>query len=804
MMAFVAGAAWFATPALGGPLPSPGRLYGFGNNRHGQLGNETNSETQEPNPSPLPVTLPGQEGPVVGVAGGDNFGLAVTEGGQLYAFGYNLYGQLGTTKNIEFTFEPGLPPEPLTLPGEDGPVTEAAAGCDFSLAVTEGGQLYAFGENDLGQLGNSTHIEETTAKANPTPTLVTLPGEDGPVVAAAAGCFHSLALTSTGQLYAFGANFDGELGHERNSGANPTPTRVVLPGEDGPVVQIAAGGEFSLAVTESGQLYAFGNNRYGQLGFAANSGPVPNPSENAHPTPTLVSLPGQDGPVVQVAAGNNHSLALTESGRLYAFGENRYGQLGNTTNNGPNNGEANPTPTLVTLPGAGGRVAQISAAEYDSLALTSTGQLFTFGWNYYGELGNPVNNETSNPNPTPKPVAMPGGAAVSTIVRGPDASATLVTVGLLVDTTSLPEGTVGDSYEAEVQVAGGEAPYRWSATGLPPGISIDPQTGTLSGTPGKGSCREGPCHYSVAFTVTDGGGLEASKTIGLTLARDSYDLTIATGGSGSGDVDSSPTGITECGSPMGVCEGSYANGTVVTLTAHAGSGSEFAGWSGGGCSGTAPCRVTLGAETEVAATFDTVPLPPASTHTLTVEVTGDGAGSVIDGAGAIACPSNCSHGYSDGTQVSLTATAASGSRFAGWSGGSCSGTGPCRLTIGADETVSANFTKEAEMPKALAPARLHIVGARWRTRSSRPLIVVTGTIVKAARGTVVVRIGSSSAGRRATAATRARIVDGHWRARFAVPWARGRSGARRISVTARFAGTSGIRAGRSQRVLKLS
>src|ERR1700761_3797654 len=202
--AFVVGAAavLFAVPALAGSPPSPGQLYGFGSHRHGQLGNETNSETQEPNPSPLPVTLPGQEGPVVGAATGNDFSLAVTEGGQLYAFGYNLYGQLGTTENIEFPFEPSLPPEPVTLPGEDGPVTQAAAGCDFSLAVTESGQLYAFGENDFGQLGNSTHIEETTAKANPTPTLVTLPGEDGPVVAAAAGCFHSLALTATGQLYA--------------------------------------------------------------------------------------------------------------------------------------------------------------------------------------------------------------------------------------------------------------------------------------------------------------------------------------------------------------------------------------------------------------------------------------------------------------------------------------------------------------------------------------------------------------------------------------------------------------------------
>lgn len=247
-----------ATPALA--APSPGELYGFGNNRFYQLGNETNAETQEPNPTPLPAMLPGQDGPVIGAAGGEHHSLAVTAGGRLYSFGYNYYGQLGNPTDNEYTFEPPLCPGLVTLPGESGPVIQTDAGCDFSLAVTGGGQLYAFGENQFGQLGNSTHVEE--GKANPTPTLVTLPGATGGVVEAAAGCFHSLALTSTGQLYAFGHNGSGELGYQPTAGpgenAHPTPTLVTLPGQLGPVVQIAAGGAgtggFSLALTESGQL----------------------------------------------------------------------------------------------------------------------------------------------------------------------------------------------------------------------------------------------------------------------------------------------------------------------------------------------------------------------------------------------------------------------------------------------------------------------------------------------------------------------------------------------------------------------
>ena len=97
-----------------------------------------------------------------------------------------------------------------------------------------------------------------------------------------------------------------------------------------------------------GQLYAFGDNRYGELGNATNSA-----TGNANPTPTLVGLPGQIGQVTQLAAGVDHSLALTSSGQLYAFGDNRYGELGNATNSAT--GNANPTPTLVGLPGQIGK-----------------------------------------------------------------------------------------------------------------------------------------------------------------------------------------------------------------------------------------------------------------------------------------------------------------------------------------------------------------------------------------------------------------------------------------------------------------
>jgi List-Bact-rpt repeat protein len=161
-----------------------------------------------------------------------------------------------------------------------------------------------------------------------------------------------------------------------------------------------------------------------------------------------------------------------------------------------------------------------------------------------------------------------------------------------------------------------------------------------------------------------------------------FPLTVNRLGAGTGMVVSSPAGI-NCG---GVCTASFGDGAVVTLTATASAGSIFAGWSGGGCSGTGPCTVTVTSATTVTATFD-------QAFTLTVAVTGSGSGMVTSAPAGITCPSTCAAAYSAGTGVTLTAAATGDSVFAGWSGGGCSGTGQCNVTLGANTTVTAVFSR---------------------------------------------------------------------------------------------------------------
>src|SRR5205085_356333 len=205
------------------------------------------------------------------------------------------------------------------------------------------------------------------------------------IVCALAGAIVAVALPPAAngaakpRLYSFGLNFEGDMGvttNATNFNANPTPVRVRLPGATGAPGKVAAAGTNSFVITASNQLYGFGSNLRGQLGIAANVD-----TANANPIPTVVTLPGAGGKILQVAGGNAHTLAITSSGQLYAFGVNVYGQLGIPTN--ANTINANPTPAPVALPGAVGHPVQVATGFMHSIVLTSAGEVYAFGLNLY-------------------------------------------------------------------------------------------------------------------------------------------------------------------------------------------------------------------------------------------------------------------------------------------------------------------------------------------------------------------------------------------------------------------------------------
>jgi uncharacterized repeat protein (TIGR01451 family) len=184
---------------------------------------------------------------------------------------------------------------------------------------------------------------------------------------------------------------------------------------------------------------------------------------------------------------------------------------------------------------------------------------------------------------------------------------------------------------------------------------------------------------SVTATGSDPNAANNTATATVTVVEP-VTLTVF---NGTGRVTSAPAGI-DCGGPPPVlCSGRFAPGTVVTLTATPLiPGTVFLGWTGG-CSGTVPCILTLGADTTVGATFSVL------TYTLTVSRVGSGSGTVT--SNGIACGLDCSEAYPRNSTVSLIALPSPDSVFGGWAGCDATAFTSCTVSLTGDRTVTATF-----------------------------------------------------------------------------------------------------------------
>jgi hypothetical protein len=191
---------------------------------------------------------------------------------------------------------------------------------------------------------------------------------DKRVVACSCGDTHTLCVTSDGLLYSFGRNSNGQLGNGRTDD-NTTPAVVeALQGQK--VIAVSCGAEHSVVATETGQVYAWGWGRYGNVGDGQKVDRL---------TPTLSAIP-ENRRIVAVASGWRHSLALDAEGRVYSWGWGSYGQLGH----GQRQDEA--TPREVTAL-AGRCIRRIAGGWRHTLATDDQGNLWAWGWNKFGQLG---------------------------------------------------------------------------------------------------------------------------------------------------------------------------------------------------------------------------------------------------------------------------------------------------------------------------------------------------------------------------------------------------------------------------------
>jgi hypothetical protein len=206
-----------------------------------------------------------------------------------------------------------------------------------------------------------------------------------------------------------------------------------------------------------------------------------------------------------------------------------------------------------------------------------------------------------------------------------------------------------------------------------PGIAV-----TLTATPDPGSSFagwSGDCSGSSSCQVT----MSQARSVTATFTPNAYGLTVTKLGSGSGQVNSGPAGIS-CGTG---CQASFDTGSTVTLTATPDADSVFTGWSGD-CTGTSSCQLSMSQTHSVTANFAT------KTFTLSVARQGSGSGQVTSAPAGIDCGTSCQAGFNTGTTVTLTATPAAGSNFTGWSG-DCSGSSTCQLTLTQARSLAATF-----------------------------------------------------------------------------------------------------------------
>ena len=336
-------------------LTPGGGVKCWGYNSGGQVGDGTmwNNRT-------IPMDVIGLASGAQALTAGWAHTCALTTSGGVKCWGWNGRGQLGDGTTTDRA-------TPVNVSGLTSGVTAIAAGADQTCALMTGGGVKCWGYNYFGQLGNST----TTDSATP----VDVSGLASGVSAIDAGWAHTCALMATGGVKCWGWNNIGQLG-------DGTTTDRAIPGDvnglPGGVSALAAGDYHTCALTTGGGVKCWGADHYGQLGDGATT-----------TGPALVNVSGLGSGVIAIASGGWHTCALTTDGAVKCWGYNSDGQLGD--------GTLTNRATPVDVIGLASKVLTLAAGGEHTCALTAGGWVRCWGWNTYGQLGDGTTIDRKSP-----------------------------------------------------------------------------------------------------------------------------------------------------------------------------------------------------------------------------------------------------------------------------------------------------------------------------------------------------------------------------------------------------------------------
>lgn len=358
------------------------KAYCWGWNSNGQLGN--NSADNEDHTYPVAVYTTGtqMDGKAIkSISAGSDSTCAIDSDDKAYCWGGNGEGELGN--NLYPT--PSYVPSPVTTTGTamDGKTfLSISVGEDHACAVASDHQAYCWGADYDHQLGNIPGGESHTAVA--VYTGGTLNGKTVKYMSTSSR--HTCVIASDDKAYCWGDNGYGGLGNNDDS-SSAAPVAVDMSGAiSGKTIKsIAVGTYHTCAIASDGQAYCWGWNNYGQLGN--NTIPV----NSLVPAPIVTAGTPLDGKTIlsiSASGSSYHTCAIAYDNKVYCWGENSNGAVGDGTQ-GVGNNKLLPTAVLTSGALSGKTIKYISAGggnDY-TLAIDSDGKAYSWGGDEYGQLG---------------------------------------------------------------------------------------------------------------------------------------------------------------------------------------------------------------------------------------------------------------------------------------------------------------------------------------------------------------------------------------------------------------------------------
>jgi alpha-tubulin suppressor-like RCC1 family protein len=327
---------------------------------------------------------------------GESHAFAATTAGAVYGWGANQYGQVGNGATDD------LIDSPAVISGVAGTVRDFAASVRHTLALTEDGAVWGWGDNCTGQLGDGSAIDRLTPVRVQFPPGTVVTAIDAASDTDAPCAAFSMALDNAGNVWVWGTNAHWQLAqHNTTSGGGPdelcVPTRVAGLSN---ATAIGAGWRFAVAVS-GGQVYAWGDGGQGALGDNACG------VDHFAAAPGLVSGLSDVKRVSSARFGYQFTLALKGDGTVWGWGDNSGGQLGDGSTGVDNAcpGIATPMRGRMTPVQATGltNVVDVRAGAYHSLVLKNDGTVWAWGDNTDGLLGKDVSSATTVLTPTQMP-----------------------------------------------------------------------------------------------------------------------------------------------------------------------------------------------------------------------------------------------------------------------------------------------------------------------------------------------------------------------------------------------------------------